>query len=61
MWTTPETIDDVCGALAPGLSDVGFFKDAAADLSLRSAWLTNGFDAIRISAAELAELVTHDR
>ncbi len=60
MWTTADTIDDVAGGLSPSLSDVGFYKSTAEELPLEGAWLTNGFNSIRIRAAELAELVTHE-
>lgn len=57
MWTTPETLDDVSGALAPSLTDAQFFSNSVADgLPLESAWITNGLDSIRITASELRAL-----
>lgn len=42
MWTTPETQRDVAGALAPSMSDVGFYRALFANDSLGEAWVTNG-------------------
>jgi len=60
MWTTAETLDDVAGALAPSLTDVQFFTNTVAGgLPLEAAWITNGFDSVRIAAREFGALVTH--
>ncbi|HEX4932210.1 MAG TPA: hypothetical protein VFV33_03470 [Gemmatimonadaceae bacterium] len=42
MWTTPETLRDVAGALAPSLSDVAFYRTLFAADADGEAWVTNG-------------------
>lgn len=61
MWTTPDTIDDVAGALAPSLSDAGFYQNNAEELPLEAAWITNGFESIHIPRAQFLSLATHER
>jgi hypothetical protein len=60
MWTTADTIDDVAGGLAPSHSDVGCAQNTAKALPLEALWITNGLASIRITAAQVKELVTHE-
>lgn len=53
MWTTPETVADVAGAVAPSTNDVQFYRSARGDLGLRGAWVTNGLDTARFTAQEI--------
>lgn len=53
MWTTPETVADVAGALAPSTNDVRFYLGAREEMGLRAAWVTNGLDTARFDAHEL--------
>jgi len=57
MWTTPETVNDVGGALAPSTTDVQFYRSARETVGLRSAWVTNGLDTARFGAADFDRLV----
>ncbi len=56
MWTTPETVKDVGGALAPSTNDVAFYRGAVESVALRGAWVTNGLDTARFTAADLERL-----
>lgn len=51
MWTRPESIDDIGGALAPSTVDVQLYRRLRESLKLRAAWITNGLDTVRIPAA----------
>jgi hypothetical protein len=53
MWTTPATVADVAGGLAPSLTDVQLYRSFRAELNLEEAWLTNGFDGAHFSAADI--------
>lgn len=53
LYTTEATRDDVAGALAPSTNDVAFYRSWSAEAPLEAAWITNGFDSIRIPAAQL--------
>ena len=59
MWTTPDTLGDVSGALAPSLTDAEFFANTAAEIPLEGAWITTGLASIRILAADFPRLATH--
>lgn len=52
MWTTEATRDDVAGALAPSATDVQFYRRLREEIGLPSAWITNGLDTARFSAAD---------
>lgn len=56
MWTTPETVDDVAGAVAPSTNDVRFYREAREDMGLRAAWVTNGLDTARFTADDFDRL-----
>ncbi|KYF87139.1 hypothetical protein BE17_05035 [Sorangium cellulosum] len=51
MWTTEATRDDVAGALAPSATDVQFYRRLRDSIGLPAAWITNGLDTARFSAA----------
>jgi hypothetical protein len=57
-YTTPATRDDVAGALAPSTNDVAFYRSWLREAPLQEARITNGFDSIRIPAAQLPLLAT---
>ena len=57
MWTTPETVNDVGGALAPSTTDVQFYRSARETVGLRGAWVTNGLDTAKFGAADFDRLV----
>ena len=52
MWTLEATKEDVAGALAPSMSDVQFYRNMRASLSLEEAWVTNGLNSSRFRAGE---------
>jgi len=52
MWTTEATRDDVAGALAPSATDVQFYRRLRESIGLPAAWVTNGLDTARFSAAD---------
>lgn len=56
MWTTPETVDDICGALAPSTNDVHFYRSVHEEIPLRGAWVTNGLDTARFTADDFERL-----
>ena len=56
LWTTPETVGDVAGAVAPSTNDVRVYQQYASELRLQQAWVTNGLDTLRIRAADLGKL-----
>ncbi|WP_437838596.1 hypothetical protein [Sorangium sp. So ce1153] len=45
------TRDDVAGALAPSATDVQFYRRLRDSIGLPAAWITNGLDTARFSAA----------
>lgn len=55
MWTTPETVDDVGGTLAPSLTDVQAYRQMRAAFGLQGAWVTNGLDSARFTAEDIDE------
>jgi hypothetical protein len=55
-WATPDTLNDVAGALAPSLSDVQLWRALRERPGLRGAWITNGLDTARFTAADLDRL-----
>jgi hypothetical protein len=57
MWTIPETVADVGGALAPSTNDVHAYRSMREDLGLRGAWVTNGLDAARFVASDFDRLI----
>lgn len=56
MWTTPETVADVAGALAPSTNDVHFYRSLREEVDLRGAWVTNGLDTARFTAQDMHRL-----
>lgn len=56
MWTTPETVNDVGGALAPSTTDVQFYRSIREMIGLRGAWVTNGLDTARFAASDFDRL-----
>ncbi|NVJ19659.1 MULTISPECIES: hypothetical protein [Myxococcus] len=52
MWTTPETVDDIGGGVAPSLSDVQAYRNLRESLRLEAAWVTNGLETGRFSAKD---------
>ena len=52
--------EDIAGALAPSLSDVSVYRALARRAGLQAAWLTNGFETIRLSA-DFARLPARER
>jgi hypothetical protein len=57
MWTLPETVADVGGALAPSTTDVHFYRSMRESLGLRGAWVTNGLNTAQFSASDFARLI----
>lgn len=57
MWTTPETVADVGGGVAPSTNDVHFYRSAREEEGLRGAWVTNGLDTGRFGASDFDRLV----
>lgn len=55
-WATPETVNDVAGALAPSLSDVKLWRALRERVGLQGGWVTNGLDTARFGAADLERL-----
>lgn len=53
MWTTPETVADVAGAVAPSTNDAQFYRNIRDEVGLRGAWVTNGLDTARFTAQEI--------
>jgi hypothetical protein len=56
MWTLPETVADVGGALAPSTTDVHFYRSMRESLGLRGAWVTNGLNTAQFSASDFDRL-----
>ncbi|HSP78089.1 MAG TPA: hypothetical protein VLQ93_06145 [Myxococcaceae bacterium] len=56
MWTTPETVEDVGGTLAPSLADVNAYRQMREYFGLRGAWVTNGLDTGRFTAEDFDRL-----
>ncbi len=55
-WATAENIADIGGALAPSLTDVQLYRAMRERLGLRGAWVTNGLDTARYTAADFDRL-----
>jgi hypothetical protein len=56
MWTTPETVNDVGGGVAPSLTDVNAYRQMRAAFGLRGAWVTNGLETGRYTAEDFDRL-----
>jgi len=56
MWTTETNIEDIAGALAPSMSDVGFYRSFRDRYDLEEAWITNGLQSSRFHAGEFETL-----
>lgn len=57
MWTTPETVNDVGGALAPSTTDVHFYRSIREEVGIRGAWVTNGLHTARFAANDFDRLI----
>jgi hypothetical protein len=57
MWTIEATVEDIAGALAPSMSDVGFYRGFRESHGLEEAWITNGFQSSRFSSGEFDVLI----
>ena len=57
LWTTPETLRDVAGAVAPSKADVQALRAMRETVGLQGAWVTNGLYTARFKADELDVLV----
>ena len=55
-WATAENMQDIAGALAPSLTDVQLYRAMRAHFGLLGAWVTNGLDTARYSAADFDRL-----
>jgi hypothetical protein len=60
MWTTPETVNDVGGGVAPSLTDVQAFRRMRESFGLQGAWVTNGLDTGRYTAEDFDRLSAWD-
>jgi hypothetical protein len=60
MWTTPDTLADVAGALAPSLADARLWKSAAKEMAMHEGWITNGFASSHIPASAFALFGEHE-
>lgn len=56
QWTTPETVNDVGGGVAPSLTDVQAYRGMHEALGLQGAWVTNGLETGRYTAGDFARL-----
>jgi len=55
-WATPETVNDVAGALAPSLSDVKLWRALRERVGLQGGWVTNGLDTAHFTSQDLDRL-----
>lgn len=55
-YATEDTRADIAGALAPSLTDVQVYRSMRAHFGLRGAWVTNGLDTARYTAADFDRL-----
>jgi hypothetical protein len=60
MWTTPETVNDVGGGVAPSLTDVQAFRQMRETFGLQGAWVTNGLETGRDTAEDFGRLSAWD-
>jgi hypothetical protein len=60
MWTTPETVNDVGGGVAPSLTDVQAFRMMREAFGLQGAWVTNGLDTGRYTSEDFDRLSAWD-
>ncbi|NMO15218.1 hypothetical protein HPC49_01440 [Pyxidicoccus fallax] len=56
MWTTPETVNDVGGGIAPSLTDVQAYRQMRESFGLQGAWVTNGLETGRYTATDFDRL-----
>ncbi|MCP3061102.1 hypothetical protein LXT21_20180 [Myxococcus sp. K38C18041901] len=56
LWTTPATVDDVGGGVAPSLTDVQAYRRLRESLGLKGAWVTNGLESGRFTAEDFDRL-----
>ncbi|MCP3145176.1 hypothetical protein [Pyxidicoccus xibeiensis] len=52
MWTTPETVKDIGGGVAPSLTDVQAYRAMRESLKLQGAWVTNGLETGRYTSED---------
>lgn len=57
MWTIEATVNDIAGALAPSMSDVGFYRGFRKSHSLEQAWITNGLQSSRFQYSDFDILI----
>ncbi|WP_157231831.1 hypothetical protein [Hyalangium minutum] len=55
-WATEDTLQDIAGALSPSLTDVQAYRGMREHFGLQGAWVTNGLDTSRFSAADFDRL-----
>ena len=55
-WATAGNMRDIAGALAPSLTDVQLYRAMREHFGLLGAWVTNGLDTARYSAADFDRL-----
>ncbi len=55
-WATAENMHDIAGALAPSLTDVQVYRSMREHFGLLGAWVTNGLDTARYTAADFDRL-----
>lgn len=60
MWTTPETVNDVGGGIAPSLTDVHAYRGMRESFGLQGAWVTNGIETGRYTAEDFDRLSAWD-
>ena len=60
MWTTPETVNDIGGGVAPSLTDVNAFRQMREGFGLQGAWVTNGLDTGRYTSEDFDRLSAWD-
>jgi len=60
MWTTPETVNDVGGGVAPSLTDVQAFRQMRETFGLQGACVTNGLETGRYTAEDFGRLSAWD-
>lgn len=60
MWTTEATVNIIGGAVSPSLTDVHAYRGMREHFGLRGAWVTNGLDTGRFTAADFDRLSAWD-
>ncbi|QSQ25001.1 hypothetical protein JY651_08740 [Pyxidicoccus parkwayensis] len=60
MWTTPETVNDIGGGVAPSLTDVQAWRRMRESFGLQGAWVTNGLETGRYTSEDFDRLSAWD-